>query len=130
MTTVVDPNGTPVPIYNKSGTTIQNIAANGVTQGSGTSISTRSETTVVLVTSSTGGGGNTAVVLPDDGDVGDVVEIYATGAFVDVFPASGHSIGDNAADMQVQVKRTDGANLSGGRSFRRMTATTWQATYG
>ncbi len=129
MTTVIDPNGTPVPVYNKSGTTIQNITANGTTQGSGTVISAPSACTAVLVTVTSGGGD--AVVLPNSIDIGNVVEIYATGAYdTQVFPASGHSIGDNAANASIYAGRCSNQNGSGGRIFRRMTATMWQVTYG
>ncbi len=124
MTAIIDPNGTPVPVYSKSGTTIQNITANGTTQGSGTVISAPSEWTVILATTSVG---NDAIVLPDSTDIGNVVEVYANGSYdVNVFPASGHSIGDNGTNAAVYSAKSTG--YRGGRLFRRMTATTWQVT--
>lgn len=76
MTTIVDPAGTPSPLYNRSGVTIASINAAGEFGGPGsaTAITSYSETTVVLVTAPDSN--NFGVVLPSSAEVGDVVEIY------------------------------------------------------
>lgn len=91
MMTVVDPGGSPIPIYNRDGLTVANVTANGTTAGSGTAITRYSGWTVALVATSTG---NQAVVLPSDAEIGDLVEVYSTlnnGAQAIVFPPSGQS---------------------------------------
>src|SRR5262245_45084839 len=73
MTTVLDPGGTPVPVYNQSGTTIDTITANGMTQGTATPIVRYGGTTIVLVHITAG---DAAVLLPANAEIGDLFEVY------------------------------------------------------
>lgn len=80
MTTVVDPNGTPVPVYNRSGTTIQNIAANDNTNPAVPyDVSLVSEITVLVVsTTRNPANGNGILRFDASADPGSYVEIYNT----------------------------------------------------
>lgn len=79
MTTVVDPSGTPEPIYNRSGTTISELTAGTTSPFAPAPIVRHTGTTIVLVTT-VSSGDQTYVTLPDDADVGDVVEVHCMGA--------------------------------------------------
>lgn len=97
MTTVSDPLGTPVPSYNRSGTTI--IGLVGGTHGAPTPIPLVSGTTVVIVAPDMSN--NNTVELPTGADVGDVVEVYpetqgSGGKAFYVVPPSGETIGGGA----------------------------------
>ena len=73
MVTVLDPGGTPIPVYSPDGVTLSAINANGTTQGSATQVVRYTSTTVVVVTISSG---NDAVELPSSAAIGDLVEVY------------------------------------------------------
>lgn len=122
MTTIVDPSGTPSVIYNRSGTTVVDLVGNGSTQGGATSIPRSSGVTIALVDATAG---NTSVVLPDDAQIGDVVEVYSLNDFnssaADVFPPSGERINQLAQDLSIGVY---------GAIFRKLTATRWGVTKG
>lgn len=75
MTTVVDPLGTPTPIYNRSGVAIiPSLTAQGTTSSDAAIIPTVSGHTVVIV--SAAGHSGYGVMLPSGADIGDVVELY------------------------------------------------------
>jgi hypothetical protein len=79
MTTVVDPFGTPVPIYNRSGATIIELTAGTASPFDPTPIIRHTGTTIALVTTISSGD-QTYVTLPDDADIGDLVEVHCMGA--------------------------------------------------
>lgn len=91
MTTVVSPGSSPVPVYNKSGVTIDSITA--AASPSPTQIARYAGTTVVLVDN--GGDTNNQVQLPV-ADIGDVVELYA------IAPSSGfHVAADSGSSFNL-----------------------------
>lgn len=114
MVTVVDPNGTPAPVYTRSGTTIQEITANGLTQNDATQIVAVSGWTVVVV--NTPDTSNNSVKLPDNALIGDLVEIHKAGASLEIFPAAGDSINSQPPN-----------DPAAGRLFRKFTSTNWKA---
>ena len=114
MTTVVDPAGTPQPVYNRSGTTVVPITANGTNQVAGTRIVAVSQFTVAVVTCPDVS--NSAVVLPSGAEIGSVVEIYSdhTGpSTVNCFAETGDTIIGNRSQ--------DGFALY----YRKISATQW-----
>ena len=70
MTTVIDPTRTPIPVYNRSGTTIVEVSGGS----SPTPIPHISGTTIVLLDMSTGN----KVELPANAEIGDTIEVYRT----------------------------------------------------
>lgn len=112
MVTVVDPVGTPVPVYNRSGTTV--VFLNGGPAMSPTPIPHVAGYTVAIATMSSG---NDKVELPSGTEVGDIVEVYlgsANGG--DVFAASGDgftNIGGGNVSLNAAV------------FFRKVTSTLW-----
>lgn len=120
MVTVVDPNGTPAPVYTRSGVTLQTIAGNGSTLGSATPIVALSGHTIVIV-ETTNSPLDEAVVLPDDAQIGDLVEVYSKedgGPGALVFPPSGEDIGQPASKRASQG--------GSGCLFRKVSATQWR----
>lgn len=73
MTTVIDPLGTPSAIYNKSGTTIQEVTAVGTTGSGATQLEIVSQTSIYLVATDDG---ETAIKLPASAEIGDFLEIH------------------------------------------------------
>ena len=125
MVTIVDPNGTPTPIYTRSGTTFETVAGNGTTQGAATQIVSVAGWTVVLVTM-TNDPDNRAVKLPENAPIGDVVEVYANGAegsAATVFAASGDTLFNSGTGSPAFVSVT---RNTGGTLFRKVTATEWR----
>lgn len=120
MTTVVDPLGTPSPIYNRNGVTIVNVAAGGSGQSDATPIPAVSGHTVALVGGSGGG-----VLLPSGSDIGDVVEVYIVPPDNEarVFPASGETLNSG---VQPNIALT----VSLGGYFRKTSSTNWQSIGG
>lgn len=78
MTTVVDPFGTPAPIYNRSGATIIPLTAGTTSPFAPTAIVRHTGITIALVTTISSGD-FTFVTLPDDADIGDIVEVHCMG---------------------------------------------------
>lgn len=109
MTTVVDPTGTPSVTYNRSGITIIEVAASTNENSPGQMPSSLSGHTVALV-SVPGSGVDNYVRLPDDCDVGDVVEAYCAGqganALFVLLPVGDTVVQSNRADFRVV---TDGS---------------------
>lgn len=77
MTTIVDPLGTPSAVYNRDGTSIQEINAAGTTGSGATQLTTVSQFSIYLVFTDDD---ETGVKLPADAEVGDFIEIYKTGS--------------------------------------------------
>lgn len=121
MTTVIDPAGTPVPVYNRSGTTIVEITATAATPTPVYPIAAASGHTVALVdVPNPGGFGPPDIELPGGADTGDVVEAYVTGASVNFVAASGDTL--VAANPSVDANK--------GAWFRKTSATVWMLIHG
>lgn len=119
MVTISDPLGTPVPVYNRSGTAIVDVVANGSTY---TSIPHVCGVTVAMV--SVPGGGNGLVELPGSADIGDIVEVYLVvpgTTSADVKAASGDAI--TGATGPGGTLPTPGNN--GGIRFRKIDTAAW-----
>lgn len=120
MTTVVDPSGTPAPVYNRSGTTLDDINAAGLVRTGATAIQAMSAHSVVVARTwvEPGGGGpgidirHRAIVLPSGADIGDVVEVYpgtrngfpSTNQPLLVFPPSGDEINELGVNNPASVE--------------------------
>lgn len=79
MTTIVDPSGTPVPIYNRSGATIIEITGGPLSPSfNPTPIVRHTGVTIALVAANSTGD-FTNVILPDDAEIGDLVEVHSIG---------------------------------------------------
>lgn len=89
MTTVLDPFGSPVVIFNKTGLSIFEVSANG---NDGTNPAVISSVSSVMVVNIILNSGNTDVELPDNADIGDTIEMYSDGGGARIYPASGDSI--------------------------------------
>jgi uncharacterized Zn finger protein len=118
MTTVVDPVGTPAIIFNREGTTIISIEAAepGTVVSDATEIPRYSEVTVVLVSAPTST--SRWVRLPDDAEIGDIVEVHYVRDNVDVgslhvFAPEGETIATSNAHDAVDA------------IFRKTSATGW-----
>lgn len=114
MVTVVDPGGTPAPVYNRSGTTLQSIAATGTNFAGAAPITAPSGYSVVLITPSAN---NDGVILPSGAEIGDVVETYPVGGTVNVYAPSGETIAGNAS---LQLSNPFGTLI------RKTSATNWR----
>lgn len=113
MTTVIDPGGTPVPVYNRSGTTIVQLA--GDHPSTPTVIPAISGWTVVITI--TGAGGD-SYRLPAGAEIGDIVELHAADANAqDLFAPSGETIrGQSSIGL---------SSMGGSGLFRKFSATQW-----
>jgi hypothetical protein len=112
MVTVVDPTGTPVPVYNRSGTTIVSLTGSS---GTPTPIPHLGGTTVVLTNRGTPSGD--AYELPSNAEIGDVVQIFAAdNNGPDAYAASGDVILPNLGSRSMTA--------SGG-FFRKVSANGW-----
>jgi hypothetical protein len=121
MTTVVDPSGTPVPVYNRSGTTIVEVIAGSISPVNlQTPIPHHSGTTIVLVTSNATNN-ETGVELPDGADAGDLVEIHSVsgGAGVTVYRSPDGT-------MHGATNAQKGIGDGTARVFRKVSATDWR----
>lgn len=116
MTTIINPAGSPTIVYNKSGTTIVSVTANGETQADATSIPRLSGVTVANVTLPDSS--NLSVKLPSDAEIGDVVEVYGPG--FNVFPESGSTIVGGFVNDKI-------VPLQNGLIFRKLGPTLWGA---
>lgn len=78
MATIIDPLGTPVVVYNKSGTALIEVSANGFSPATATPIPYVCGHQIVMVTTlpPDENGANHSVVLPVDAVIGDVVEVF------------------------------------------------------
>lgn len=133
MTTVTDPGGTPVPVYNRSGTTLVALNAANVNVGGTPSsnpsdyapITRYSGWTVALATT---GNFTSGVRLPDDAEVGDLVEVHCvlgTATSLLVIAASGDTISAGSPNFV-----TITVNVAAGKLFRKTSATNWQVVGG
>jgi len=144
MTTIVSPASSPVPVYNRSGTTIAGVAGGAVSGASpvgndGTPIPRVSGETIAIVGALPTGSSDGVVVLPDDAEVGDKVEVYSAAlgsGKVFVFPPVGGSIAalpaSTGTDSASYVVVSSHPNQSGGSGaiFRLVSATQWQVIVG
>ena len=119
MVTVTDPKGTRQVHYNRSGTTIVDVTAVGENIASAVPIPCESEVTIAIVTVDYL---QLAVSLPDNAQVGDVVEVHntVTGFPIHVFPDAAstwllYSGGNGQSQSAVQYSGT----------FRKVAATVW-----
>jgi hypothetical protein len=95
MTTVIDPAGTPVPVYNRSGKTIVSISDSRDGTDPALQLTQYSERTFYEITFTYPGGGSGTPIaeLPSNADVGDEIYIHFTsGASMDVAPPSGETL--------------------------------------
>lgn len=132
MTTVIDPVGTPFPVYNRSGTTIVEIAAAGdgtvgeTPRAAATPIPALSGVTIALCTVTDTDPGEFGVSLPAGAEVGDVVEVYSLNGgmigFLQVYCATGDSINTANAVVPHAVTLATGAFR-----FRKVTSTDWRS---
>lgn len=116
MTTITDPAGSPAVVYNRSGTTIVNLTANGTSSGTATVIPAASKETVAVVTTDSS---NKAVILPPSPEIGDLVKVFGApgiSAPVSIFPPSGMSFASAGAGP---------ITLLSGGNFRYLAANTW-----
>lgn len=110
MVTVTSPSSNPIPIYNRSGITIDTVIWGPQTSPS--QIVRTSGHTCVVVLKSTGVD-DQFVKLPSDAEVGDVVEVYCDNAPLVVAPSSLISIIGNT-----------NYNIWGGAGFYRLLSNT------
>jgi len=132
MTTVVDPLGTPAPVYNRSGTVILTVVPGAITSGDtqadaigndGTVIPAVAQTTVAMVLTSHPSSWNVVVTLSADAEIGDVVEVYPTPGSVtgvQVFPPVGQSISGNAASTGTNKNVQFGVSI--GVAYRKVSS--------
>ncbi len=81
MTTVVDPSGIPIPVYNRSGQTVDFFAVTGGTSVI-TPITSFSQNTICVCTVTGSGTPLTeGLELPASADIGDVVQVCQDAAF-------------------------------------------------
>lgn len=135
MVTILDPGGTPTPTYNRSGTTLANITGGTVSGSSpvgndGTTIVRYSEYTIAVATVSSTTG---VVTLPDDAEIGDVVEVHSEGPSTNnatVFPP----IGETIRGFDTSTGTNSGAGMStnplGSAIVRKTSASVWHAVRG
>ncbi len=124
MVTVSDPSGTPSPVYNRSGTTIANLTANGSTQAAATAIARVAGWTVVLATIPDIN--NQALKMPSDAEVGDLVELHraAQGTSYILFPESGGKLyADGTANAGI-------SGIAKNTLWRRIASGVWSEVYG
>jgi len=127
MTTIVDPLGTPVPVYNRSGVAIVSVSATGMSGSDGASIPTVSGHTIVLLSCNIGPiSNNIYAVLPSGTEIGDLLEVYSVDISQGIpliVPASGETINSGHTD---QISMNSGR----GALFRKTSSTNWQVLWG
>jgi hypothetical protein len=116
LVTVIDPAGTPVPFYNRSGVTI--VEVSGTTGSPPAPIPAFSGWTVAITTRGAGGGGWDAYELPSGAEVGDVVEVHsADGNLQDLYAPPGETIRGTSSIAL--------APMGGSGIFRKYSPTQW-----
>jgi len=135
MTTVIDPSGTPSPVYNRSGKTIILGLQGGAQTGPnfplpignvGVPITSYSEVTVVI------GLGNVTgyvLLLPSTAEIGDVVMVGTDPTSthgIAVFGVIGDSIGSLPANVGTNNLAGLGIDPLRGSTFIKVTSTSWQ----
>lgn len=119
MVTVIDPYGTPEPVYSRSGVTIHEMNASGSTFGTAAPIIATCGWTVVIVHGDDNPTKEAGVILPDDAEVGDVVEIYCGTSLAEVYAPTGETIQGNV--VAYQIGQNDPGVL-----FRKTAAALWR----
>lgn len=79
MTTIIDPAGTPIPVYNRDGVTVVDIAPDAGSPSTPTPVPHVSKGTICRVTPVRpvpNQGNNPIVVLPGNAEIGDWVELH------------------------------------------------------
>jgi hypothetical protein len=116
MATIIDPAGTPVPVYNKSGKTVYPVTAAGTTSGAATQLTHYSELDIVLVT--VPDNMDTGIKMPSGTDIGDRIEFYLVGGVYSpvIYPASGETFNGSSSPM------------TGVASLRKVSSTDWRTT--
>lgn len=136
MTTIVDPLGTPSVTYNRFGTaivTVSGAATSGSIASTGVGndanpIPRVCQTTIAMVTTSSGPTHNILVRLPDDAEVGDVVEVYRNIGSTEspmVFPNVGEAISLHPASTGTNNAASTIVNDNSGLVFRKVSSTLW-----
>lgn len=117
MTTIVDPLGTPVPYYNKSGTAILNMAPTGTTYSTAAAIPYVCGHQIIL---SSPVYPDLSLTLPVSSEVGDVVEVISiTNDDTRVFAGGGDSL-MGTVNGEVIVQST-----TPGQRFVKVAPTAW-----
>jgi hypothetical protein len=120
MTTVIDPLGSPTPVFNRSGRAIFSFAASGDTEMGAPSIPYVSgEMIVTILTTGAIPTPDRAVKLPSGVDIGDTIELYSDGA-ADLYPASGDSIDGVSSGVSVAISGIKTTLL------RKMSSNSWR----
>ena len=122
MTTIIDPLGTPVVIFNRGGTAIVSFTA--VRQAGSPPpadpIPNVAGHIIAYIEADDNSIGQPWVSLPSGSDVGDICEVYANSlgtGDLSVFAPSGETL-DGGSTVSVSV----------GGYFRKITATLWKRT--
>ena len=121
MTTVVDPLGTPVPIFNRSGTAIVRLTGAGTSSTSGPVIPAICGRVVALIDCTAG---NYASQLSPNAEIGDIAEVYVDRVSTmggEVFAPSGETINSQSTPSSI------GISAGGGVVFRKVSATEWMS---
>jgi hypothetical protein len=119
MTTVVDPLGTPVPYFNKSGVAVATLSPIGTSRSEAAEIVLLAGCTVLLVSPTATDQG---IKLPSGGAIGDTIEVTRIGG--------SHSLRVYSPDSQYlaggDVVNGDGViNYSKAAIFRRIASDRW-----
>lgn len=121
MTTVVDPNGTPVPIYNRSGKVVLPPMYCGP-ENEPTAMPSVAEVTIVTVIPKVPSDGDRHIRLPalsDGVDIGDVIEVYGVDIAPFIFPPDGEAyLGDGTGAITLNTARNS-------IRFRRVDSSHW-----
>lgn len=123
MTTILNPNGTPIPAYNREGRTIETATATGsFSFATALQLIGHAQTTVVLVTQ--GASNGAGVIMPSGAEIGDVFEVYgqpSQSGNVLFYAPSGETI-DGVASSSF--------NLNPVKAFvlRKVSSTDWRIT--
>ena len=121
MTTVIDPNGTAIPVFNRSGTSIISLVGNQASTP--TPINTVSEATIVLLSRGQNVGDEN-FILTGSVDVGDVIEAYgADGHIFQIYLPSGETLVNTFVGP---IPTGSGSNYQSVR-LRRVDSTHWAA---
>lgn len=119
MVTVVDPLGTPVPVYNRSGTVVL-VPLHAGSEMSPTEIPSLAGVTIATLVAEVPAGFLRHYRLPSVGvEVGDVIELYGVGFSGSILPPDGEAYLDGT---------TGAITLSNSRNsamFRRVDSTHW-----
>lgn len=125
MTTVLNPTGTPTPIYNRSGTTVAEMTVDMSSPGIHDISALSTKTIVVATITNPDLQLDRGFRLPASRDVGDVVEIY-------VSELSQYFIHAPSGEGVRQANGSYGAfrSVGGPATFTKVTSTMWVPFFG